>query len=155
MSISQTSALSKPSGTDKISSGTFTYFRARLKHRIYSLILKEFKASRLSKADLARRLGKDPAQLTRLLSGPGNLTVETTSDLLFAISGTELGLSSGDPFAKGKAGIPKSVEEALGAPISSAGQALSATEGQMPQQFVELIRLQPGSIVPAAPRMAA
>jgi hypothetical protein len=42
----------------------------------------------------------EPAQLSRLLSGPGNLTIETISDVLFAISGAELSLSIAYPLAK-------------------------------------------------------
>ncbi len=97
MNTSHTSILSKPEGTDKVPTSTLAYLRARLKHRIYSLIIAKFKKSGLSQADLARRLDKEPAQLCRLLSGPGNLTVETISDLLFAIDGTELGISSNAP----------------------------------------------------------
>ena len=97
MSISRASTLSEPAGTDEVAAGTLAYFRARLKQRIYSLAIKEFKKSGLSQADLARRLGKEPAQVSRLLSGPGNLTLETVSDLLLATSGAELGLSIAYP----------------------------------------------------------
>jgi hypothetical protein len=97
MTTSPTSTLSEPTGTDRVSRGTLAYFRARLKQRIHSLIVREFKESGLSQADLARRLGKEPAQLCRLLSGPGNLTLDTVSDLLFAISGAELSLSAAYP----------------------------------------------------------
>jgi transcriptional regulator with XRE-family HTH domain len=97
MATLQTSILSKPTGADKVPTSTFVYLRARLKHRIYSLIIGEFKKSGLSQADLARRLDKEPAHLSRLLSGPGNLTIETISDLLFGISGTELDVSSNSP----------------------------------------------------------
>jgi len=36
----------------------------------------------------------EPAQLWRIFSGPGNLTLDTISDVLFAIDGAELGLST-------------------------------------------------------------
>jgi hypothetical protein len=49
--------------------------------------MKEFRNSGLSQADLARRLGKRPDVVCRLLGGPGNWTLDTMSDLLFAISG--------------------------------------------------------------------
>jgi hypothetical protein len=81
------STLSKPSGTDKVPSGTFGYFQSRNKHRAYSLVMEEFKASGLSQADLAHRLGKGTDIVCRWLSGPGNWTLDTLSDLLFAISG--------------------------------------------------------------------
>ena len=47
----------------------------------------EFVKSRLSQADLARRLGRGTDVVCRLLGGPGNWTLDTISDLLFAISG--------------------------------------------------------------------
>jgi transcriptional regulator with XRE-family HTH domain len=99
MSTSQTTTLSEPHGADKIPSWTLSYFRARLKQRVHSLLIREFKKSGLSQADLGRRLDKEPAQLSRLLSGPGNLTLDSVSDFLFAIGGGELGLSVEHPLA--------------------------------------------------------
>lgn len=81
--------LSKPSGSEPIPLGTLAYFCARNKHRAYSLVIGELQNSGLSQADLARRLRKSPAQLSRYLSGPGNWTLDTLSGLLFAISGAE------------------------------------------------------------------
>src|SRR6185295_17938761 len=80
---------SKPAGSDKIPIGTLGYFRARNKHRMYDLVVKEFKKSGLTQADLARRLGLGTDRVCRLLGGPGNWTLDTASDLLFAISGAE------------------------------------------------------------------
>ena len=99
MSTSRATMPSEPRGADKIPAWTLSYFRARLKQRIYSVIIKEFKKSGLSQADLGRRLDMEPAQLSRMLSGPGNLTSDSVSDLLFAISGAELGLSIEHPLA--------------------------------------------------------
>lgn len=79
--------LSNPSGTDRVPPGTFGYFQARNKHNAYDLVIGEFVSSGLSQADLARRLGKGPDMVCRLLSGPGNWTLDTLSDLMFAISG--------------------------------------------------------------------
>lgn len=87
MTISLTTTLSKPIGADRIPKGTVGYFRARNRHRLYSLIIKEFKESGLTQADLARRLGKTPDIVCRLLATPGNIQTDTLSDLLFAISG--------------------------------------------------------------------
>jgi transcriptional regulator with XRE-family HTH domain len=99
MNASLTITLSEPTGSDKVPLGTLAYFRARLKQRIYSLVIKEFKKSAISQADLARRLGMDPARLSRLMSGPGNLTFETTSDLLFGISAAELNPAIAHPLS--------------------------------------------------------
>lgn len=89
MTISQIISLSKPSDSSLVPKGTFGYFRSRNKHRLYSLVIAEFKRSGLSQADLARRLGKRPDVVCRWLAGPTNWTIDTVSDLLFAISGAE------------------------------------------------------------------
>lgn len=90
MNISPTSMLSEPRGADSIPIATVGYMRARNQHRLYSLVIDEFKRSRLSQADLARRLGKKPDIVCRWLAGPGNWQLDTVSDLLFAISGAEV-----------------------------------------------------------------
>ncbi|MBW0002613.1 MAG: hypothetical protein JO216_03935 [Hyphomicrobiales bacterium] len=81
---------SRPVGTNKISQGTFAYFKARLKQRMFNVVIGEFRKSGLTKADYGKRLGMDAAQVNRLLGGPGNLTLETVSALLFAATGAEL-----------------------------------------------------------------
>ena len=87
MSTSQTTGLSEPVETDKISIGTLGYIRARHRQRAYDLVIKEFKKSGITQADLARRLGKSPEVISRLLARPTNWEADTFSDLLFAISG--------------------------------------------------------------------
>jgi transcriptional regulator with XRE-family HTH domain len=61
--------------------------RARNKNKAHSLCLELFKESGFSKADLAKMLGKKPEQITRWLAGPGNITLDTLSDLIFALKG--------------------------------------------------------------------
>lgn len=65
------------------------YFRQRFKNRVFNRLAEFFAqeaAERgVTKKTIAERLGKDPAQITRWLSGPGNLTMDTLSDLLFAM----------------------------------------------------------------------
>lgn len=89
MSTSRTSLLSEPTGTERVPISMFAYMRARNKHRLYSLVIKEFEKSGLSQADLSKRLGKNPDVVCRLLAAPRNWQVDTISDLLFAISGAE------------------------------------------------------------------
>jgi hypothetical protein len=90
MTTSQpTTTLSKPSGENRIPDGTLAYFEARHRSRVYELVLKHFIRSGLTQAVLARRLGKRPEVINRLLGAPGNWTLDTVSDLLFAISGAE------------------------------------------------------------------
>src|SRR5688572_5709127 len=97
MSTYQTTWLSKPSGAERVPPTTLAYFRARAQHRLHELILNEFRASGLSQADLARRMGKGTDQLCRWLGAPGNWTVNTISDLLFAMSGGEADYSVAHP----------------------------------------------------------
>lgn len=99
MTTSRASMLSEPTETVPIPNATLVYFRARLKQRMFDALLKEYKRSGLTKAELAARLCKDPAQISRLLSGPGNVTLDTMSDILLALSGAELAASLEYPFA--------------------------------------------------------
>jgi hypothetical protein len=65
------------------------YFRARNRNNAYHAVIREFQDSGLSQATIARRLDKRPEIISRLLGAPGNWTLDTVSDLLFAISGAE------------------------------------------------------------------
>ena len=99
MSISQTTGLSEPVGADKISIGTLGYVRARHRQRQYDLLVGEFKKGGITQADLARRLGKSPEVVSRLLARPSNLEADTFADLLFAISGATVKMEVAHPFA--------------------------------------------------------
>jgi transcriptional regulator with XRE-family HTH domain len=159
MTTSPTSTLSEPKGADKVPLSTLAYFRARLKHRIYSVIVKEFKRSGLTQADLGRRLNMEPAQLSRLLSGPGNLTLETVSDLLFTISAAELSLSTAYPLAARSLstayplaarshnffGNQAKLQAAAPVPLHPA----MSTTSRSPPEFIESMRA-PGAPVPVA-----
>jgi hypothetical protein len=65
------------------------YFRARLAHRIHEVVLTEFDqledAGEINRAELARRIGRRPEQLTRWLNTAGNWTLDTLSDLLLGM----------------------------------------------------------------------
>ena len=89
ITLPATSTLSKPTGSDPVPLGTFGYFRARHRTRVYEMVLREFMESGLTQADLARRMSKRPDVICRWLGAPGNWTLDTVSDLLFAISGGE------------------------------------------------------------------
>ena len=77
----------------KISDEDIYYFRERTRNRCYSAVISAFskmvEKEGLTKREMAIRLGKEPAQLTRWLSGPSNWTLDTVSDLLLAM-GAEL-----------------------------------------------------------------
>ena len=69
------------------------YLHARTSYKFYDFILRKFlraaKDRNLTKADLARRIGKSPAVVNRLLASPGNWTLETLSTLLAGICAEE------------------------------------------------------------------
>jgi hypothetical protein len=73
-----------------------SYFRERLRNRLHELVLLEFLRQedtyRLTKKELAERIGRRPEQVIRWLGTPGNWTLDTVSDLL-------LGMASEPDFA--------------------------------------------------------
>ncbi len=87
MPTSRTTFLYKPIPGERVPTGTFVYMRARAKQHAYNLVIKEFIDSDISKAELARRLGKGADRVSKILAGPANWTIDTQSDLLFAIRG--------------------------------------------------------------------
>lgn len=62
------------------------YLRSSFLNRLHQSVLSVFvdleQKKQISKAELARRLDKDPSLITRWLSGPGNWELGTVSDLL-------------------------------------------------------------------------
>lgn len=79
-----------------ISPGTRAYFQDRLRGRLYDLVTSEVEkyiGRGGTRAALAKRIEKRPEQITRWLSGPGNLTLDTVSDLLLGLSGAELAIA--------------------------------------------------------------
>lgn len=65
------------------------YFRQRQKNKVFQSVIAYFaeqaEARGLTKRDIAKLLNRDPAQITRWLSGPSNWTLDTISDLLLAM----------------------------------------------------------------------
>ena len=57
-------------------------------------LLEKAKTESLTKAELARRIGRRPEIVTRLLGSPGNWRLETVSDLLLGIGAEELDMSA-------------------------------------------------------------
>jgi hypothetical protein len=66
------------------------FYRRRFQHRIHAaiatLFAEEAEAGRVNKKQLADRLGKDPAQITRWLSEPSNIESDTISDILLGMN---------------------------------------------------------------------
>ena len=67
-----------------------SYFRERLRNRLHELVLLEFMRQedsyRLTKKELAERIGRRPEQVIRWLGAPGNWTLDTVSDLLLGMA---------------------------------------------------------------------
>jgi hypothetical protein len=83
-----------------LSAGTRAFFQARLKRRLYTLVLEKFKEAAsegLTKAELARRTGRKPEVITRFMQTPSNWRLDTVSDLLLGICGEELIVSTRSP----------------------------------------------------------
>lgn len=93
-------SLSKPVRGQKIDHAALAFVQARNRNKAHSLLLERFKESGLSKSELAVMLGKRPEQISRWLGGPGNLTLDTISDILFAVEGAMLKLSVDDAISK-------------------------------------------------------
>lgn len=80
-------SLSKPKKGEKIHQYDLETARARNKNSAHSFILELFAESNLTKSELAKMLDRKPEQITRWFAGPGNMTFDTFSDLVFALSG--------------------------------------------------------------------
>lgn len=92
-----THTLRKPQPGKRISTGSLAYISTRNRLKAFSLIHDEFRKSGITQSELARRLGKGPDRVCKLLGAPGNWTLDTISELLFAISGKTLTLGADDP----------------------------------------------------------
>jgi hypothetical protein len=69
------------------------YFQERFRGRIFDFLVDRFvreQSNGLTKAKLARRIGKPPEVINRWLGAPSNLTADSISDLLLGICGEEM-----------------------------------------------------------------
>jgi hypothetical protein len=84
-----TSLLSNSSGSARIPPGVLAYLGERARNNCYDFVIRKFRSSGLTKAELARRLGKGADRINHLLASPGNWTVDTMAELLAGIAGEE------------------------------------------------------------------
>ena len=94
------SFLTPPRDGQKTPFVTLAYFRQRQRNRLFDLVHAEFRKSGLTQAELARRMGRRPEVVSRMLGAPGNWRLDTVSDLLFAISGAEAAFTTRYPMAE-------------------------------------------------------
>ena len=114
-------------GSDKLALSEIAYFRERTRNEIHAVLVRRFlqhaKANGLTKAELARRLGRKPEQLTRWLTAPGNLTIDTISDLLLAMGDHCVGLDIAELDGTAKANKTHPLVERLSQiPLKSAAK---------------------------------
>lgn len=65
------------------------YYQQRHKNRVHealtAFVAEEAERRGITRQDIAESIRRDPAQITRWLGVPGNLTLETISDLLLSL----------------------------------------------------------------------
>lgn len=90
----RTPVKSEIAGDEPLSDYALGYLNERVRNSFYDYVLRRFheavERDGLTKAKLARRLGLEPARVTRLLGSPGNWTLDTVSELLVGICREEL-----------------------------------------------------------------
>ena len=77
----------------QIPSAKLAYLTERARGIMFEYIIEKFLGQQingLTKAKLARRIGKAPEVINRLLGTPSNMTIDTVSELLIGIGGEEL-----------------------------------------------------------------
>src|SRR5262249_13369400 len=98
MSSFQTSLPTELAGNEPLSLAAREYFRARLRNRLYDLVVRKYadkqRTGKVTQRDLAQRIRRRPEVINRLLASPGNWTIDTVSDLLLAIGPEELDMST-------------------------------------------------------------
>ena len=92
----QTSISSEIAG-GSFSPATHAYLGRRAQNKYYDYVMAKFQKAGITQAELARRIGKGPDRVNRLLSNPGNWTIETVAVLLAGICSDEL-LPHSQPF---------------------------------------------------------
>jgi hypothetical protein len=92
--------LSNPRDGERVPLGTLIYFRVRNQQHFWEMIIGEFEKSGITQAELCRRTGRDPKRVCDFLGSPGNHTLNTISDYLFAMSGAQPECDISHPLAQ-------------------------------------------------------
>lgn len=97
------SYLAEIHGDQKLPARTIGYVSESTRDALYDLVVRKFMETGITQAVLAKRLGKSPAQICRTLGASGNWTIDTVAELLYAIDGSMLKVSSFQPHTQAKA----------------------------------------------------
>lgn len=65
-----------------------SYFQQRQRNRLYETVInavEEAAKEGIRKRDIASKIGKSPSKISHFLSGPANWTIDSVSDVLYAI----------------------------------------------------------------------
>ena len=91
----------------------------------------------LTRAEVARRLDRDPAWVSRTLSGPGNWTLQTWSDFVFALDGyVQLDVPPREEVPRGNYDIyADPYEVASDAPLQHASSAGDSNSAMLTQTY--------------------
>jgi len=126
--------LSETLAAEVIPEPKLAYFRARLSNRLHELVLATFlraeKQDGLTRAELAKRVGRGPEQISRWFASPGNWEIATVSDLLLGM-GYEPALSAID--------LREDASPELGEDVSLASLNLAAANDPAIQPFSGLL----------------
>ena len=138
MTASQNHVLSELSAGHSgapISAPARAYFQQRLQNRIFNFLINRLEDERklgLTQAALARRIGKKPDIISRWLSSPSNLTLDTISDLLIGMSAEELVPTGSSPLGRVKHNYSHYAE--LASAASAGNEGRRETRGTQPRE---------------------
>jgi len=133
--------MSPPRPGERVPDVTFSYFDSRNRRSQYELVVREFEESGISRSELATRTGKSPAQISRLLGQPSNMTSDTMSELLFAIRGRVIKYEAIDPF------VAKAPSEEVKRPHVTPSLSKSAHESSNSEQKIVALPIMPRETV--------
>jgi hypothetical protein len=96
---------------------TLWFFRRHLHNAVYDFLIRTFRrledADRMTKGRLSTRIDREPASVTRWLSAPSNLTLNTISDLFVGMAVDPTTLLADEMSVDRVAAEPAKLESAL------------------------------------------
>lgn len=97
-----TSFLAEPSGEERIPASTLGYVTEMAREEVFDMLAAACVEAGVPRNHIAKRLGKEPAQISRMLNSPGNFTIDTIAQTLFAINGNMFRLEPYSPLREPK-----------------------------------------------------